>query len=322
MRRADLPRSAILTPLTMMSAKKVVFSACAFGVVLLGAAVYFYQPARLSALVLIGRGTVCPISQAWMSPANQCRQAEYKDQILKASRLAEKDPTGYNAWDTPSGRYWMPKGSDYALPWDLAEQQRRIYGTGQRSVQPGDIVLDCGANVGVYTRVALAAGAKQVIAIEIAPENLECLRRNFPEEIRQGRVVIYPKGVWDKDDFLTLSVDPQNSAADSVVMRSGTAQEGPRVPLTTIDKIVGELQLERVDYIKMDIEGAEQNALKGARSTLAKFHPRLALSAYHRPDDPEKLPQLVREGWSGYRMECGPCAGTPTQVRPEVINFY
>jgi hypothetical protein len=135
-------------------------------------------------------------------------------------------------------------------------------------------------------------------------------------------VIIYPKGVWDKDDVITLTVDPQNSAADTVVMRPENAVEGPRVPLTTIDKIVAELKLERVDYIKMDIEGAEQNALKGGRETIARFHPRMALSAYHRPDDPVKIPELVSATWSGYRFECGSCGVAGTVVRPEVIFAY
>ena len=85
--------------------------------------------------------------------------------------------------------------SGSALNYDLAEQKRNIYGTG---IRRGDIVLDAGANVGVFTRKALWAGASKVIAIEPAPENLECLRRNFAAEIADGRVVVYPKGVWDK----------------------------------------------------------------------------------------------------------------------------
>src|SRR5262249_42061285 len=98
-----------------------------------------------------------------------------------------------------------------------AEQQRDIYGVNSRGVRTGDIVLDCGANVGVYTRRALDAGAKKVIAIEPAPENILCLRKTFAQEIAGGRVVVYPKGVWDKDDILPMNVDPANSARDSFV---------------------------------------------------------------------------------------------------------
>jgi FkbM family methyltransferase len=298
-----------------------IFRLLAIPLVVAGLA-WLFPALRLSALVLVGRGSVCPLARAVESPANLERQTALKDRILKASRLVSKDPAGFHLWQTPAGAYWIPRGSDYALPWDLAEQERRIYGVGERAVRSGDIVLDCGANIGVYTRVALEAGARQVIAIELAPENIECLRRNFSEEIRAGRVVVYPKGVWDKEDFLTLNVDPENSAADSVVMRPGASHEGPRVPLTTIDKLVDELKLARVDYIKMDIEGAEQNALRGARATLGRFHPRMALSAYHRGDDPERIPALVRAGWPGYRMECGPCADGKTFVRPDVLYFY
>ena len=66
---------------------------------------------------------------------------------------------------------------------------------------------------------------------------------------------------------------------------------GTQVLLTTIDKIVEELQLERVDFIKMDIEGAERKALAGARNTLAERKPRLALAGYHLEDDQTKIPR-------------------------------
>lgn len=287
------------------------------------AAGYYYRTEiRLARLVLTGHTKVCSLSDAVRSAGNGRRQAANNDRIARAMRLVAREPDGFQQWDTPDGRYWMPRGSQYALSWDLAEQERDIYGSGGRPVHAGDVVLDCGANVGVFTRKAVNAGARTVVAIELAPENIECLRRNFPEEIRTGRVIVYPKGVWDKDDWLTLNVDPENSAADSVVMRPERAHQGPRVPLTTIDRLVDELKLGRVDFIKMDIEGAERNALRGARRTLAKWHPRMALSAYHLADDPQVLPAEVRQAWSGYRIECGPCADATTFVRPDVLYFF
>jgi FkbM family methyltransferase len=169
--------------------------------------------------------------------------------------------------------------------------------------------------------VWLAAGASKVVAIEPAPENIECLRRNFKDEIAAGRVIVYPKGVWDKDDILPLEVDPNNSAADSFLIRREGASEVRGVPLTTIDKLVAELKLERVDFIKMDIEGAETRAITGGRETIAKYHPRMSLSAYHAPDHPQKIPQMVRAVWSGYKVECGPCAEANHAVRPDVLYF-
>ena len=78
-------------------------------------------------------------------------------------------------------------------------------------------MLDCGANVGTFTRKALQAGAKLVVAIELEPRNYSCLRRNFEREIRDGRVIVVTKGVWDKDDTLRFYAY-HNAALGSVVM--------------------------------------------------------------------------------------------------------
>jgi FkbM family methyltransferase len=130
-----------------------------------------------------------------------------------------------------------------------------------------------------------------------------------------------PKGVWDKEDVLLLKRDPNNSAADSFVMLKDGSQ-GVQAPLTTIDKVVEELKLPRVDYIKMDIEGAEARALTGAQSTIARYHPRLSISAEHLPDDAVKIPAVIRKPWAGYQMACGPCLETKDgHVRPDVLYF-
>src|SRR5262245_431917 len=120
-------------------------------VVALCALCYFYAPARLAAIVALGRSPVCPMSRPIHSGDELRAQIFHKDRILNASKLLEKDPAGYHLWETPRGRFWIPQGSDYVLPFNLAEQERKIYGVGEQDVRAGDIVLDCGANVGVYT---------------------------------------------------------------------------------------------------------------------------------------------------------------------------
>jgi hypothetical protein len=93
------------------------------------------------------------------------------------------------------------------------------------------------------------------------------------------------------------------------------------VPLTRIDTLVSELKLPRVDFIKMDIEGAEQEALRGARQTLARYRPRLAISAYHKREDPLEIPALVRSARPDYRMECGACLMERYRIIPQVLFF-
>ena len=264
---------------------------------------------------------MCPWREALAADRNEKLQERLSYEFLHASKVIEKDPSGYHLVETPRGRWWIPEGNDYVLPFNLAEQERDVYGTGEHSVHPGDIVLDCGANVGVWTRKALDHGAKLVVGFEPAPENIESYRRNFQAEIAAGRVILIPKGVWDKEDILLLKRDPHNSAADSFVMLSdGTP--GVQAPLTSIDRALSELKIERVDMIKMDIEGAEKRALAGARETIARYHPRLSIAAEHGPTDDVQLPKAVFAIWDGYRMTCGPCLETTDgHIRVDTLYF-
>jgi predicted RNA methylase len=91
---------------------------------------------------------------------------------------------------------------DRFLKFALGEQKMEIYGGDEVAVKAGDVVLDCGANVGVFTRMALNRGAGLVVSIEPAPGTVECLRRNFEKEIAAGRVIVVPKGVWSHPEVL------------------------------------------------------------------------------------------------------------------------
>ncbi len=295
----------------------------AIAVLILGAAAWYgREPVRLTALWAAGRTQGCPFAETLQSAAETRENTAIKDRILAGSKQIQTDEAArLSLWDTPKGRYWITKGSEWDLPWNLAEEERNIYGRNGHGVKPGDIVLDCGANVGVFVHEALKAGAKLVVAIEIAPDNIECLRRNFVDEVKAGKVIVYPKGVWNKDDVLTLNL-PENQAAASVVIKPKTSKEGPKVPLTTIDKLAAELNLERVDFIKMDIEGAEVPALEGARETLKRWQPRMALASYHKPDDPETIPEMARRAVPDYQVACGPCEDVATYVRPSVLYLF
>ncbi len=276
---------------------------------------------RLLALVAAGRSPVCPMNLALEARANLDEEIRIKDRILAASHLRQEE-NGLELWDTPKGQFWIPKGNRYVLPFNLAEMERHAYGSGEHFVQPGDVVLDCGASDGDFTREALRAGAKLVVSIEVSPSSVECLRRNLAQEIADNRVIVYPKGVWDKDDSLTLNVDDTNFAANSVVMRYGSLHPQVKVPLTTIDKIVTELKLPKVDFIKMDVEGAEIPAIHGAHDTIGRYKPRLAIATEHKPDDEFSIPAAIEGLRPDYRMQCGPCVEANGHIRPDVLFFY
>ncbi|MGO9129019.1 MAG: FkbM family methyltransferase [Bryobacteraceae bacterium] len=290
----------------------VVFSLAPHSPRMASAALYIARAVNF-AISLPGRDKRCSIADVWTVSRGTIFQR--RDRIFAQCRIAATDGRFVLA-ATPAGNFWIPAPDYDNLAAELAEQEEEVYGHGV--LRPGDVVLDCGANVGVYTRVALAHGARIVVAIDLAPEPVECLRRNFENEIREGRVIVYPKGVWDKDATLRLHASAKfASAGDSVVMDRGGL--GPEVPLTTIDKLVAELKLPRVDVIKMDIEGSEAPALTGAAHTLATYKPRLAISMEHKQSDPEVIPALVQRLNPNYQTRCTECGNTTGRIQPEVL---
>jgi hypothetical protein len=83
------------------------------------------------------------------------------------------------------------------------------------------------------------------------------------------------------------------------------------------------LHLDKVDFIKMDIEGAERQALSGAVRSIARFRPRMAIELEHRKEDADELPRLVHGLWPAAALHMGPCdllqSDTFRRLQPEVL---
>lgn len=288
--------------------------------------VYELLPRKLVAFTLwaSGRSTGCRLTDALAGSETRDTQLALQADMEASSRRIE-NASGFEHWTTPSGQFWVPAGSAGALMETLAQQARQHYEQPGHRVEAGDIVLDCGAAFGAFTRTALARGAKLVVAVEPSPANVECLKRNFTSEIAAGRVIVYPKGLWDTEGTLTMYLYGY-SVLDSFVMRESFGNRPTRtmeLPVTTIDRMVAELRLSHVDFIKMDVEGAEERALRGGSATIARFRPKLSIAAEHLPSDPERLPQVVRTIWAGYRQYPSRCKPRRSDLRlfPEVVFF-
>ena len=280
---------------------------------------------RYAALFAIGQNQNCSFHRAVHLLDEAQDRIEILNRITAASRVVETEDDGFSLWETPRGKFWVPQADENHPPilhWLFAEQESGIYGSGDAGVQPGDVVLDCGANVGTFTRAALEAGAKLVVAIDPSPPVLEALRRNVAEGVAEGRVLIVEKGVWDREDTLPFIMTPDNYGAHHLSLEASDEQSVINVPLTTIDNLVAELNLDRVDFIKMDIEGAEQKALMGAQDTLAKYKPRLAIAAYHSPDDQTRIPAIVRAARTDYEMGCGGCGERDLAIFALTLLFH
>ena len=150
------------------------------------------------------------------------------------------------------------------------EVYERVWGPKE-----GDVVLDIGAYVGMFTVKAatLVGTTGKVIAIEPSPENYELLRRNCEG---LANVVLVRKAVMSMNGIGRLYYS-RSAAANSLVTRWERYVE---VPTITLDDLVDELGLDKVDIIKVDAEGAELDVLMGAQNVLAKGT-RLVIAAYH-----------------------------------------
>jgi FkbM family methyltransferase len=202
-------------------------------------------------------------------------------------------------WKTPLGRFWGTDRDGRELDLLTLEQAvGDIYEQREVAVHDSDVVIDVGAHLGTFTRIALQRGARLVVAVEPDPVNAVCFARTFTPEIAHGRVRLVQAAAWHSPG--TLSFELGSASQTGHIAGSGSSR-AVAVKAVRLDDLAAELKLRRVDFVKMDIEGAERHALAGARRLLAVDKPRLAICIYHAPDDPEVVPRVVREANDTYR---------------------
>ena len=214
-------------------------------------------------------------------------------------RKREGDGPCSALWETPVGTLWGRFEDERLLEFLIREQLREgVYETSSVKVRLGDVVLDVGSHLGTFTRFALNKGASLVVAFEPEPTNTTCFKKTFEKEILENKVILIEAAAWESPGSLRFEPSGSNTAAGSV-----NAAGSLVVPAVTIDETVEHLGLDRVDFVKMDIEGSERYALKGAHRTLSRFGPRMASCIYHRADDRELIPQIVLEARPSYMVD-------------------
>jgi FkbM family methyltransferase len=128
---------------------------------------------------------------------------------------------------------------------------------------------------------------KKIYLIEPIPQNIRIAKRELGE---YENIEFLTCGVSNKKETLFFHEEKSFSS----IYGKGTQS----VDVDTIDNIVK----ERVDYIKLDIEGAEQDAIDGAKDTIKKYKPILAICVYHKAEDWYKIPQKVLAIESDYKI--------------------
>lgn len=170
---------------------------------------------------------------------------------------------------------------------------------GVLELTAGSTVLDCGANFGTFSAYAASKGCK-CYAFEPTPE-LQPVLREYAD-LYPGRIIPVESALSNQNGTAMLHVSNYSCGANSLLDRVHT-NKNIVVSTVTIDSFVEQNQLNKVDFIKADIEGAERMMLEGAQGTLAKYAPKLSLCTYHFPDDKEVLTELILKANPKYKIE-------------------
>lgn len=144
----------------------------------------------------------------------------------------------------------------------------------------GDVVVDAGAWTGHFTIIAARLVGRRGRVVAIEPQKVMCDRlNNRLKRLGLKNVTVVHSALFDCRS--ELAVPTNNSSGFNVFEQSTGSVEAELVNLRTLDDILAELGMERVSFVKMDIEGAELEALRGMNTTLSSMHPFVAIASYH-----------------------------------------
>ena len=177
----------------------------------------------------------------------------------------------------------------------------------KQQLEDADILIDIGANTGLYTCLARSM-EKHVIAIEPHPQNLRILYRNL-EENGWKDVEVWPIGLAEESGIITLY---GGNTGASVVKGWAEIPDSwkQRIPVHSLDLILGSRFTDKRIIIKMDVEGAEYNVLLGARNTLQRvIRPvwlvEITLTLNHPEMNRKFLPTFEMFWQNGYEVRTG-----------------
>ena len=221
------------------------------------------------------RPVVCPVYHGWQwfHDYSRGKLREFRDhrRILNDGTTILKDVQGVRfvlyPWDRP--HLWELAGRVY----DQAEFQAI-----PRLVKPGDIAFDVGANVGVYSVLfsRLCGPAGRVWAFEPVHDTYWRLRETLALN-RCDNVSPMESAVCDKDGIVQMNLfEPQNSEWNSLGMPSMSGRRGKRilpsrsvdVTALTLDQFCNTARIDRVNFLKVDVEGFELSVFRGAERML------------------------------------------------------
>lgn len=174
-------------------------------------------------------------------------------------------------------------------------------------------ILDCGGYIGdSICRFINRLGndINKIYSFEVFPENIKAIEAQKANlsKVWDGEIIIIPYAVADEPKQLTFYETIKKGAVFAPDFRSEIDRKAKeqnkltefQIQAVRIDDVIGEN--EHIRYIKMDIEGAEYEALIGAKNTIQREKPSLGISIYHNAQDYYRLAELIRSYVPEYKL--------------------
>jgi len=201
--------------------------------------------------------------------------------VRYAPRCVRKG-TDRHLYETRDGRrYWLdPRNSLDSEIIQTGEFEAQSTALVRALVRAGDVVLDVGANVGYYTvLLSKLVGPKgRVIAFEPTAKYRTIASRNLAEN-RIENAQLFPQGLSNREEERTIHLG--SSSATLHWVNPTPSSENETIDLRRLDGLVSQLDLERLDFVKVDVDGHEPAFLEGAWTTLDRFRPMVLLEVAH-----------------------------------------
>jgi FkbM family methyltransferase len=134
-------------------------------------------------------------------------------------------------------------------------------------VKPRSTVIDVGANIGWFTLLAAKLGASKIVAFEPDSNNLRLLRQSMMANGFRN-IICYDFCVTSHEGYVSLFVVDNMCGLNSIIRRSPATSGEIHAKSTTLDTIVREQEIQEIDVLKIDVEGAEAEVISGGTEAL------------------------------------------------------
>lgn len=238
------------------------------------------------------------VSPKWLLQSSSAEEQSF----VKKAQVVMDTAGEFNVITVNGESYLWPKQAELNTLLIIASEltnprHPHHYMAEKTTIAPGDVVIDIGACEGSFSARAAELGA-EVIAVEPSVIMTRLIYALF--ELRglpKPRVANTLLGTAAGEMHFVDDVD--NPGASRIVPQAEAGSHS--VMVTTLDDMVAELKLSKLNYIKCDAEGADVGILKSGRKTLEKFHPKIAVTTYHNSTDYAELFHYFRD--LGYTLK-------------------